>query len=92
MKKVLLTALLFYTIIRFSTSEYTVVDKFKKKYEEPSGIKISDGRKICTLLDKRLNAGTNTIQLGNKNQTSGIYMCKLPTLEGVSTLKLIVNS
>jgi hypothetical protein len=50
------------------------------------------GRKICTLLDEKMNAGTHTIQLGNQLKINGVYLCKLATLEGVSTLKLIVNS
>jgi hypothetical protein len=50
------------------------------------------GRKICTLLDEKMNAGTHTIQLGNQLKANGVYLCKLATLEGVSTLKLIVNS
>jgi hypothetical protein len=49
------------------------------------------GRKIYTLLDKRLNAGKHTLPLGNTIQSNGIYFCKLATSEGVSTLKLIVN-
>jgi hypothetical protein len=49
------------------------------------------GREICTLLDKKLNAGKHTVQLGNQIKTNGVYLCKLTTSEGVSTLKLIVN-
>ena len=50
------------------------------------------GIKICTLIDEKLNAGTHTFQLGNQIQISGIYLCKLATSEGVSTLKFIINN
>jgi len=49
------------------------------------------GRKICTLLDERLNAGIHTIKIENQLKTNGVYLCKLATSEGISTLKLIVN-
>lgn len=49
------------------------------------------GRKICTLLDENLNAGTHTIQFGNQIHTSGVFLCKLTTSEGFSTIKLVVK-
>ncbi len=66
---------------------------FQTKTNENVNISVYDiqGRKICTLLDEKMNAGTHTIQLGNQIQPNGIYLCKLTTSEGVSSLKLVVN-
>ncbi len=67
---------------------------FQTKTNEKVNLSLYDhqGRKICTLLNKKLNAGTYTIQLGNQLKASGVYTCKLTTSEGISTLKLVVNS
>ncbi|WP_321373029.1 LamG-like jellyroll fold domain-containing protein [uncultured Draconibacterium sp.] len=48
-----------------------------------------NGRKIFTILNRKLNAGTHKVPLSNSLPTSGIYFCKLQTSEGISTLKLI---
>lgn len=48
-----------------------------------------NGRKICTILNRKLNAGTHKVPLSNSLPASGIYFCKLQTSEGISTLKLI---
>jgi hypothetical protein len=67
---------------------------FETQSSEKINLSVFDiqGRKICTLLDENLNAGTHTIQLGNKITANGVYLCKLATSEGVSTRKLILNS
>lgn len=70
------------SIISFQTKSYNNVN-----------LSVFDiqGRKIYTLLEGNLNAGTHTIQLGNKITNSGIYVCKLATTEGVSTIKFVVK-
>jgi hypothetical protein len=67
---------------------------FETQKSENVNLSVFDiqGRKICTLLNENLNAGTHTIQLGNLIKANGVYLCKLATSEGVSTLKLIVNN
>jgi hypothetical protein len=47
------------------------------------------GRKISTLLNANLAAGKHRVLLENVINISGVYLCKLATSEGVSTLKLI---
>jgi hypothetical protein len=49
------------------------------------------GRKICTLINKKLHEGQHSIRVSNSSFTNGIYLCKLTTIEGISTKKLIVN-
>ncbi|SHJ15696.1 Por secretion system C-terminal sorting domain-containing protein [Tangfeifania diversioriginum] len=50
------------------------------------------GRKICTLLNKKLNAGMHTIPVSNSLTTNGVYFCELQTSEGILTKKLIINA
>jgi len=71
------------------TSESNI--SFQTKTSGKVNLSIFDiqGRKICTLLDGNLNAGMHTIPLENQIQRSGVYLCKLATSEGVSTIKLI---
>ena len=49
------------------------------------------GRNICTLFNKNLESGTHSVLIGNRINTNGVYLCRLVTSKGVSTLKLIVN-
>lgn len=67
---------------------------FQTKTNEKVTLLVFDiqGRKVCTLLDENINAGMHTIPVENQIKRSGVYLCKLATSEGVSTLKLIVNS
>lgn len=69
------------------------VVSFKTKSNGNVNLSIYDiqGRKISTLLDKNLHAGSHTIELGNQIQTSGVYFCKLSTEREVSTLKIVVK-
>ncbi len=64
---------------------------FQLKICENVNLSIFDiqGQKICTLIDEKIIAGAHTIPLGNQIQTNGIYLCKLATSEGISTIKLI---
>ncbi len=50
------------------------------------------GRKICTLLNKNLNAGIHTVPVSNSLPSNGVYICKLTTSDKISTLKIILNS
>ncbi len=67
---------------------------FQTKTNDNVNLSIFDiqGRKICTLLDERLIAGTHTIPFGNQIKTNGVYLCKLATSGGVSTLKFVINN
>jgi hypothetical protein len=47
------------------------------------------GRKICTLLDEKLNAGNHIISLGNQIESRGIYFCRLSTEQGTSTINRV---
>ena len=49
------------------------------------------GRKICTLINEKVNAGKHTIPVSKTLPASGVYFCKITTNEGVSTKKLIKN-
>jgi hypothetical protein len=73
------------------TSESII--SFQTKINENVNLSIFDiqGRKICTMLDENLNAGTHTIPLKNSIPSGGIYFCKLATSEGVSVLKFVVK-
>ncbi|NCB09183.1 MAG: T9SS type A sorting domain-containing protein, partial [Bacteroidia bacterium] len=66
---------------------------FQTQSSEKVNLAVYDiqGRKICTLLDEKLNAGIHTIPVGNQIKTNGVYLLQLATSEGVSTVKLIVN-
>jgi hypothetical protein len=70
------------TIISFQTNTYGNVN-----------LSVYDiqGRKICTLLDKTLNAGVHTIPIENSISNSGVYYCRMATSKDVRTLKLIVR-
>ncbi|MDA3815793.1 MAG: choice-of-anchor J domain-containing protein [Prolixibacteraceae bacterium] len=65
---------------------------FKSNANEKVNISIYDmnGRNICTLLDKKLYAGMHQIKVENQMLTNGVYLCKLATSKGISTLKLVV--
>lgn len=49
------------------------------------------GRKICTLIDEKRNAGKHSISLLNSLPVNGIYMCKLTTNDGVATIRVSKN-
>ena len=70
------------------------VISFQTKTSGKVNISIYDmqGRKICTLLYKKLSAGTQTVPVSISLPASGVYFCKLQTPDGISTKKLIVNS
>ena len=67
---------------------------FQTQTSEKVNLSIYDiqGRKICTLIDEKLNTGKHTVPVSNSFPASGVYFCKLQTTEGVSTKKLVVNS
>ncbi len=74
-----------------TTSESIIY--FQTKTSEKVNLAIFDiqGRKICTLLDEKRNAGKQTIPIKNTFPASGIYFCKLATSEGISVLKFVVK-
>jgi hypothetical protein len=47
------------------------------------------GRKISTILDKKLSAGSYNYSLGNTISSDGVYFLRLKTQEGISTQKII---
>ncbi|WP_346858425.1 C10 family peptidase [uncultured Draconibacterium sp.] len=73
------------------TSESVI--SFHTKTSEKVNLAVFDiqGRKISTLINGNLNAGTHTLPIGNQLKFTGIYFCKLSTSEGVSTLKIVKN-
>ena len=73
------------------TSESVI--SFQTKTSGKVNLSIFDmqGRKICTLLNEKLNAGKHTIPVSNSLPVSGVYFCKLITDEGVYSIKLIKN-
>ncbi len=48
------------------------------------------GRKIVTLYDGRLHAGSHTVEFKGNSLASGVYMCRLSTRSGTMTRKLIL--
>lgn len=73
------------------TSESII--SFQTKTNDKVNLAVYDiqGRKICTLLNEIRNFGYHTVPVENIFTAGGVYLCKLTTSEGVSTLKLIVN-
>ncbi len=73
-------------------SKHSVI-QFSTEKNENVNLSIFDiqGRKICTLLNEKLNAGKHTIPISDLLPESGVYFCKLVTNEGISTIKLIKN-
>ncbi len=73
------------------TSESVI--SFQTKTNDKVNLAVYDiqGRKICTLLNEIRNSGYHTVPVENIFTAGGVYLCKLTTSEGVSTLKLIVN-
>jgi hypothetical protein len=71
------------------TSESVI--SFQTKTNGKVNLSVFDiqGRKICTLLNEKVNTGKHTIPLSNSLSESGVYFCKLQTPEGVSTIKFI---
>lgn len=67
------------------------VISFQIKTSENINLSIFDiqGRKICTLLEKKLLIGNHSFPLGNTFLQKGIYLIKLQTSEGISTKKII---
>lgn len=49
------------------------------------------GRRVYTLINKRLEAGTHSFSIGKKLKTTGIYFCNLITSRGSSTVKVVVE-
>ncbi len=49
------------------------------------------GRKISTILDKKLQQGKHTIPIWKYMPGNGIYFCRLSTDNGISTIKLVIN-
>jgi hypothetical protein len=47
------------------------------------------GRKITTILDKKLSAGSYNYSFGNAISSEGVYFVRLKTQEGISTQKII---
>jgi hypothetical protein len=47
------------------------------------------GRKICTLLEEKLSAGSYSYSLGKTISSEGVYFLRLKTQEGISTQKII---
>lgn len=74
------------------TSESVI--SFQTKTNGKVNLSVFDmqGRKICTLVDEKLNAGIHTIPVSSSLPANGVYLCKLITAEGISTKKLIVNA
>ncbi|QGY47458.1 T9SS type A sorting domain-containing protein [Maribellus comscasis] len=50
------------------------------------------GKKIATLLNKKLNSGIHSVSVSNSLPAGSVYFCKLVTAEGVLTEKIIVNT
>ncbi len=50
-----------------------------------------NGSKIQTILSEVLPQGVHSVPLGNLIYKSGMYLCRLESPEGVSTIKLVVN-
>ena len=70
------------------------VISFQTKTSGKVNLSIFDiqGRKICTLIDEKINTGMHTVPISNSLLEDGVYFCKLQTSEGISTEKIIVNS
>jgi hypothetical protein len=49
------------------------------------------GRKVYSLLNDEMDQGKHRIQLGGYNLRQGIYLCRLISPDGNSTLKLVVK-
>jgi hypothetical protein len=49
------------------------------------------GRKIITILDKRLMSGDYSFPISNYIKRKGIYFCRLSTENGTSTIKIIID-
>jgi hypothetical protein len=72
-----------------ATSESTI--SFQTKINEDVNLSIFDiqGRKITTILEKKLSAGSYNYSLGKTISSDGVYFLRLKTQEGISTQKII---
>lgn len=67
------------------------VISFQTKTSEKVNLSVFDiqGRKICTMLNGKVNAGEYNFPIGNTIPDAGIYISKLTTNKSVSTIKII---
>ena len=74
------------------TTESVISFQTKTSGEVNLSIFDMQGRKICTILNEKRNAGKHTVPVSNSILKNGVYLCRLTTSGRISTLKMIVTS